>query len=153
SSVNADTTPRPPQGTAVLFSCKGGEQAFETGKLGTKGHGVFFYHVIAGLKGEARNRDGKITWNGLSEYVTTKVPQVVPKLIGGGAEQTPQEVKNIVGPPPILLESKPDDRGGDEQAERDYRKGMDVSMGINADKVDHAEAIKYLKKAAESDHA
>ena len=47
---------RPPAGVAALFSCKAGERAYETEKLGKGGHGVFFHHVIEGLKGEAGNK-------------------------------------------------------------------------------------------------
>jgi formylglycine-generating enzyme required for sulfatase activity len=101
-SVTADTIPRPPRGLAALFSCKSGERAFETDKLG-RGHGVFFHHVIEGLKGEAKNRRGEVTWGGLAEHVTEKVSDEVPKLIGGGARQTPEEIKKLVGKSPVLL--------------------------------------------------
>src|SRR6202040_3294403 len=86
-NVDIETLPRLPRGTAALFSCSSGERAFETPKLG-KGHGVFFYPVLEGLKGEAKNRDGEVSWSRLSEYVTRNVSRVVPKLIGDGARQT-----------------------------------------------------------------
>src|SRR5262249_55042049 len=101
-NLDVDHVPRPPQGTAVLFSCKSGERAWETPKLG-KGHGVFFYHVLEALRGKARNTRGQVTWDALSAYVKEQVPDVVPVLIGGGANQTPHEVKNIIGRPPVLL--------------------------------------------------
>ena len=72
---NIDLDTRAPAGaraSAALFSCKCGERAFETPKLG-KGHGVFFYHVLQGLKGKAKNRKGEVTWSGLADYVTEKV--------------------------------------------------------------------------------
>ena len=70
-NVDVDNLPRTKKGTAVLFSCKSGEVAFETDKLG-KGHGVFFYHVIRcsrarrrfgtagspGRAGRSRRREG-----------------------------------------------------------------------------------------------
>jgi hypothetical protein len=101
-SVNADTIPRPPNGLAALFSCRGGERAFETDKLGG-GHGVFFHHVIEGLKGEARNRKGEVTWDSLAEYVKEKVSDDVPRLIKKGAKQTPEEIKKLVGKAPVLV--------------------------------------------------
>jgi formylglycine-generating enzyme required for sulfatase activity len=101
-NVDVDSVPRPPRGTAALFSCKSGERAFETPKLG-KGHGVFFHHVIQGLKGEATNKRGEVTWSSLSDYVTDKVSDEVPKLIGGGAKQTPHEIKNLTGKSPVLI--------------------------------------------------
>jgi formylglycine-generating enzyme required for sulfatase activity len=101
-NVDIDTLPRLPRGTAALFSCSSGERAFESAKLG-KGHGVFFYHVLEGLRGEARNRRGEVTWSGLSEYVTEKVSRQVPKLIGGGARQTPELKVNLRGESPLLV--------------------------------------------------
>src|SRR5262245_24981662 len=69
-SRNADTNamPNPTRGTAALFSCKGGERAFETDKLE---HGVFFHFVIEALKGEgkAKNKRGAVTWDGLTRHV------------------------------------------------------------------------------------
>jgi formylglycine-generating enzyme required for sulfatase activity len=93
---------RPPRGLAALFSCKSGERAFETDKLG-KGHGVFFHHVIEGLKGEAKNKRGEVTWSRLAEYVTESVSEDVPRLIGGGAKQTPEQKLNITGRSPVLI--------------------------------------------------
>jgi formylglycine-generating enzyme required for sulfatase activity len=102
-NANPDTLPRPPRGTAALFSCKAGERAFETDKLGPKGHGVFFHFVLEGLAGKAKNSDGEVTWGGLAEYVTRNVGRTVPKLRGGGAKQTPQEIKNLEGESPVLV--------------------------------------------------
>jgi TPR repeat protein len=99
--VSIDSLPRPPRGTAALFSCKSGERAFETDKLGG-GHGVFFHFVIQGLQGEARNRRGEVTWASLADYVTEKVSDQVPVVIGGGARQTPQEIRNLTGKSPVL---------------------------------------------------
>src|SRR3974390_3325097 len=79
-AVTVDSMPLPPRGTAALFSCKSGERAFETDKLGG-GHGVFFYYVIKGLESEARNRRGEVTWGSLADYVTEKVSDQVPVVI------------------------------------------------------------------------
>jgi formylglycine-generating enzyme required for sulfatase activity len=100
-SVDVDSLPRPPRGTVALFSCKSGERAFETDRLGT-GHGVFFHYVIEGLKGEAKNDKDEVTWARLSEYVIDRVSDQVPVLIGGGARQTPHEIKNLTGKSPVL---------------------------------------------------
>src|SRR5262249_42008600 len=51
-NVDVDRVPRPPRGTAALFSCASGQRAFETNKLGKKGHGVFFQFVLEGLRGQ-----------------------------------------------------------------------------------------------------
>jgi hypothetical protein len=101
-NVDIDTLPRLPRGSAALFSCKSGERAFESDKLGG-GHGVFFHHVIEGLKGEAKNKRGEVTWGQLAEYVTEAVSDEVPKLIGGGARQTPELKVNLTGKSPVLI--------------------------------------------------
>jgi formylglycine-generating enzyme required for sulfatase activity len=101
-SIDVDTAPRPPRGIAALFSCSSGERAFETEKLG-KGHGVFFHFVLEGLKGKAKNSRGAVTWHRLAEYVTEQVSEEVPRLIGGGARQTPHEVFEGKGRSPVLL--------------------------------------------------
>jgi hypothetical protein len=84
--------PWAPRGFAALFSCKSGERAFETGKLG-KGHGVFFHYVVDGLKGKAKNNKGEVTWSSLADYVIDRVSDDVPTLIGGGARQTPEDIR------------------------------------------------------------
>jgi formylglycine-generating enzyme required for sulfatase activity/uncharacterized caspase-like protein len=112
-SVNADAMPRAPRGMAALFSCRTGERAFETAKLG-KGHGIFFHHVIEGLKGEARNKRGEVTWDALAIYVKEQVSDDVPTLIGGGAKQTPEEIKKLEGKPPVLVAL---DKGWDKEVE------------------------------------
>ena len=53
---------RLPANTAVLFSCSAGQSSFETNRMNarnaTVGHGVFFYHVLQALDGNAKNRGG-----------------------------------------------------------------------------------------------
>ena len=93
---------RPPAGVAALFSCSAGERAYETDKLG-KGHGIFFYHVIDGLKGEAREADGAVTFESLSSYVRRRVNADVAKLIGDGAKQQPNMKADLIGTPPVLV--------------------------------------------------
>jgi hypothetical protein len=143
-NVDTDALPRPPRGTAALFSCSSGERAFESEKLGT-GHGVFFHHVIEGLKGEAKNKKGQITWDSLAEHVKDKVSDEVPVLIGGGAKQTPQEIKNLTGKSPVLV--TPVARGMSE-GDKLYRLGLEHELGKGR-KRDLAEAIRCYKQAAE----
>jgi cyclophilin family peptidyl-prolyl cis-trans isomerase len=101
-NVDVDNVPRPPRGTAALFSCASGQRAFETDKLG-KGHGVFFHFVLEGLGGEASNKEGEVTWDDLATYVRRQVTRQVPKIIGEGARQAPHLVSNIVGESPVLV--------------------------------------------------
>jgi uncharacterized caspase-like protein len=102
-NADPDNLPRPPRGTAALFSCKGGERAFETNKLGDRGHGVFFHYVLEGLRGKARNEDNEVTWDRLTEFVKRQVSRQVPVVIGGGAKQTPHELRNLEGESPVLV--------------------------------------------------
>ena len=91
-----------PSRTGVLLSCSPGEFSFEEKSLG-KGHGVFFYHVIAGLNGAARDGRGNITWDSLAAYVRTEVPPTVQKLFGkDGGEQSPNAIGNLRGVPTVL---------------------------------------------------
>jgi formylglycine-generating enzyme required for sulfatase activity len=100
-NIKLEALARPASGTAAMFSCKSGERAWESPKLG-KGHGVFFYHVIEGLKGEAKDDDGTVTWDDLTRYVRRRVVRQVPLLIGGGARQTPHLMANVEGDPVLI---------------------------------------------------
>jgi formylglycine-generating enzyme required for sulfatase activity len=121
-NLNQDTL-RPPRGLAALFSCKSGERAFEHPKLG-KGHGVFFHHVIEGLKGEAKNKRGEITWSSLADHVIDSVSEDVPRLIGGGAKQTPEQKLNITGKSPLLIAP------GKEKVVKEGAKTITNSIGM-----------------------
>jgi hypothetical protein len=92
-----------PDGVAVLFSCKNGQQAWETPNLGKAGHGVFFHYVIRGLKWDAADKNGKVTWSSLVDYVTENVEAQVPKLLGKGATQQPHQITNLERKSPLLL--------------------------------------------------
>jgi len=63
--------------TAVLFSCSAGQESFETtrmyGETSREGHGVFFYHVLEGLRGGAKDGDDEVTWDSLVGYVRKNV--------------------------------------------------------------------------------
>jgi len=72
-----------PARTAVLFSCSAGQASFETNRMysqqtgfdpkSTEGHGVFMYHILEGLRGQAQNKKGEVTWNGLVDYLQDNV--------------------------------------------------------------------------------
>jgi sulfatase modifying factor 1 len=92
-----------PEGVAVLFGCCAGQKTFETKNAGG-GHGVFFHYVLEGLRGQARNEVGEVTWNRLVEYVSQKVTRETPRLLKDSAiEQTPNLIANLPGVPPVLL--------------------------------------------------
>jgi hypothetical protein len=97
--LGGDTAPRPPSGSAALFSCRAGQRAFESDELR---HGVFFHFVLEGFKGKAINDEDEVTWDHLAAYVKRQVNRQTPKIIGGGARQTPHEIKDLVGESPVL---------------------------------------------------
>lgn len=100
--IDADTAPKPPQGVAALFSCRAGERAFEHKDLK---HGVFFHYVLEGLKGEAQDRDGEVTFASLAGYVTKNVSRNIGDLIGGGARQSPN-MKADYSSEPVLVSAR-----------------------------------------------
>jgi Caspase domain len=97
-----------PSNTAVLFSCAAGQQAFETKDAGG-GHGVFFHHVLQGLRGEAKNKKGDVTWDSLvaytREHVNDRAKEWFPdraKDAKDGELQTPHQLTNLVKVPVLL---------------------------------------------------
>jgi formylglycine-generating enzyme required for sulfatase activity len=91
-----------PSQTGVLLSCSPGEFSFEDKSLGG-GHGVFFYHVIEGLRGKAKDANDEVTWDELAIYVRPKVQSTVRRLFGkDGGEQSPNAIGNLGGAPAML---------------------------------------------------
>jgi formylglycine-generating enzyme required for sulfatase activity len=91
------------EGIAALFGCRSGQKTFETRNAGG-GHGVFFHFVLEGLRGQAKNSRGEVTWSSLADYVAEHVPEQAPGLVGDEtARQTPNEVRNLPGRSPVLL--------------------------------------------------
>ncbi len=90
----------PPKGVAALFSCSRGQRSFEHDSLR---HGVFFHYVLEGLKHEAADRQGDVTFEGLSTYVRKMVPAKVHELF---PDQKPNQLPNmkadLEGAPPVL---------------------------------------------------
>ncbi|MFO0810466.1 MAG: caspase family protein [Gemmataceae bacterium] len=107
-SVELESKTRPqrmklPSGVVALFSCAEGQVAFESERLK---HGVFFHHVIEGLKGAADlNGDGKVTINELQDYLPTVVGEFVAKEFGNS--QQPNFLINQTGALPPLATGLP----------------------------------------------
>jgi len=59
-----------PSATATLYSCSKGERAYE---YHDKKQGVFSYFLVKGLRGEAVDSDGNITFNSLADYTQKEV--------------------------------------------------------------------------------
>jgi formylglycine-generating enzyme required for sulfatase activity len=98
--IDNDNAPSPPKGIGVLFSCSAGERAYEPDALK---HGIFFYYVLEGLRGEAKDpRDEEVTWDTLRAYVKKQVSRELPKLEKDQA-QHPQEKGELSGDSPVLV--------------------------------------------------
>jgi TPR repeat protein len=147
-----------PKGVAALFSCDTGQRAWETDKLG-KGHGVFFYHVIAGLEGKARVDGPEISWDDLSRHVRKVVGPDVARLIGGGARQDPHSIANQVGTSPILARvTLPRKNGKGARPRKNdpeflYRQGRELIHGRGTDRLQYSRGAQLLEKAADKGHA
>ena len=84
--TSAATAPKPPDGVAAPFGCKAGERAYELAGLK---HGVFFHHVLEGLRGEAADRDDEVTFAGPAGCASRRIANDVTAPVGGGATQSP----------------------------------------------------------------
>ncbi len=94
------------EGTAVFFACSKRQKARETDKAGG-GHGVFFYHVLEGLKGaaEATNGKGDVTWERLVPYVKSRVQDDFPTWfpnLDDDERQRPHAIGNLVEDPILV---------------------------------------------------
>src|SRR5262249_43068351 len=98
-TLDAGAVPPAPRGVAALLSCSSGQSSYETDRLG-KGHGVFFYHVLEGLRGGAAGGGAGVAWGRLAEYVSDKVAAEAPPA--GGVAQEPYEVKSLPGRPVVV---------------------------------------------------
>ena len=59
-----------PSATASLYACNFDELAYEVPE---KGHGVFSYYLLEGMRGGATDNNGEITVTGLADYTQKKV--------------------------------------------------------------------------------
>jgi len=83
--------------TGVLLSCSKGQIAYELDDIK---HGLFFDSIIRGLKGEAKDVNGVVTWDDLRKFVRTEVPAKLPEIKKkAGARQTPQAFGTDIGEP------------------------------------------------------
>ena len=84
--MNPEQTPAPAKNMIVITAASGEEisSTYEE-----KGHGLFTYYFLKGLKGEAEfEKSGGITVRNLYEYVKSNVPRIARRLYNH--EQTPQ---------------------------------------------------------------
>jgi formylglycine-generating enzyme required for sulfatase activity len=95
--MQVDVARLPPQ-TGVLLSCDQGEFSFESESFGN-GHGAFFYEVIEGLNGAARDDEGAVTWESLGSFVRKRVPAKVRAVFHEKGQQNPNAINNLSGAP------------------------------------------------------
>jgi formylglycine-generating enzyme required for sulfatase activity len=102
---------RMPNNSVILFSCSAGQRALETEQAGG-GHGVFFHHVIEGLRGKAADSEiGEVSWDRLALYLRENVNKKAREWDPEGARgvdasprtrgllQNPHMVGNLVATP------------------------------------------------------
>jgi len=87
--------------TASMFSCKVGERSWEWDE---QKHGYFTYYLVQGLRASAADPNGRVTIQGLSQYLTREVPEAT-RPVGG---QTPWMLYGGPGPDQWLLTSLSD---------------------------------------------
>jgi TPR repeat protein len=152
SSVRSLTPTRVtvPAGVSALFSCGPRETALETGFDVGGGeqriHGVFFWHVLEALGGNARNADGTVNWDDLSSHVRRKVPAFVRDVAKRKAPQRPHGINNMEDE--VVLLRPPAEAGG----EQDYRRGRGLYLGLGTP-VDERAAVPHFRRASEKGHA
>jgi TPR repeat protein len=100
--LHGGSGPRPPAGVAALLSCSAGQRAIDFPSMN---HGLFFFHVIEGLRGPASNPAGEVEWNGLSKYVRKWVAELAQDA---EAKQTPALVSGGLGDDPVVLVRRSD---------------------------------------------
>jgi formylglycine-generating enzyme required for sulfatase activity/uncharacterized caspase-like protein len=83
---------------AICFSSSAGTEAYEAKELQ---HGIFTYHVLQGLRGEAANRQDQVTWDTLVSHIRTAVAQDAPRLVQ--RQQLPNAIGNVTGASPVLI--------------------------------------------------
>jgi len=97
-----------PSVSATLYACNIGERAYE---WADKGHGVFSYYLLQGLKGKAANSRGEVVVTDLADYTQREVMRWAEDF--RGKKQTPW-LDQSGGAKLVLVEN----RLGAVQAER-----------------------------------
>jgi tetratricopeptide (TPR) repeat protein len=146
---------KPPENVIALFSCSAGEAAYESKELK---HGVFFYHLIQGLRGKAALGGGKaVTLGALTDYVQREVRDYVKDAVGAEARQRPELVGRFSGAVTLIELSSAVrstdpkaikeliDKGLEHLRDRNYRKTVEVMD--RALKIDGTSAMALAVRA------
>jgi formylglycine-generating enzyme required for sulfatase activity len=100
--VDGSTVTGLPNKLSVLFSSSAGKQSYESENIR---HGVFTHSVLEGLRGEAADGDGEVTWLGLANYVMKQVPKEALRMVE--REQEPNLLGNLVRQPVLAKVTLP----------------------------------------------
>ncbi|MBT9588769.1 caspase family protein, partial [bacterium] len=87
--------------TATMFACKVGERSWEWDEVK---HGCYTYFLVDGLRREAADPEGRVTMQGLSNFVNEQVPKATQKL---GTSQNPRLFYGGAGPDQWVLAQVP----------------------------------------------
>ena len=61
--------------------------------------------MLQGLRGGAKNEEGDVTWDRLTEFVRNRVSREAARLVGDNSiHQTPNLIANLPGECPILIQ-------------------------------------------------
>lgn len=86
--ITGNTVRQMPEGMSVLFSASSNELSWDSQDKVVR-NGVFTHYFLEGLRGQAANPRGEITWMRLVTHVTERVPFEGPNLAGA-----PERVQN-----------------------------------------------------------
>ncbi|MEM6691931.1 MAG: caspase family protein [Planctomycetota bacterium] len=97
TGITGRTALNPPLGMSVLFAAKSGQKSWESSDSKVQ-NGVMSHYLLKGLRGEARNRRGQMTWLRLVTYVREEVQFDQGRLAGGSDRaQSPHAISNNYG--------------------------------------------------------
>ena len=92
--ITGSTIRQLPQGISMLFAARSGQKSYESVDPNVR-NGVFTHYLLQGLRGEAKNSRGQITWMRLVTKVSEDVPGEGFNLAGGkDLVQSPHFVNN-----------------------------------------------------------
>jgi formylglycine-generating enzyme required for sulfatase activity len=104
-NIDGSTAKELPSKISVLFSSSAGKRSYESHEVK---HGVFTHVLLQGLRGDAANRNGQITWLNLASYAIDEVPRQTRKLLDDPqAEQEPNLLGNLVRQPVLAKVTLP----------------------------------------------
>jgi len=76
----------PPKGVLALYACQPNQRSYESDRLH---QGVFFHHVLEGMRGKAGQAGQKLVFEELVAHVRKEVPETVKALAGATRSQIP----------------------------------------------------------------